>query len=101
MRYLAPTFMRVDSVVTVMLLSLVEVASARFRARRVMNLDGTSVAFVSVCLLTLSCLHPLCCFVLFFFCQCDILATASFGNAARLLSELFGSELRITLETSD
>lgn len=69
MRCLAPTFMRVDNVVfvIVMLLSLVEVASARFRARRVMNLDGTSVAFVSVWLLTLSCLPPLRCFVVVFF----------------------------------
>lgn len=45
--------MNLDSVciAIVMLLSLAEVVSACL-----MNLDGTSVAFVSLCLLTISCL---------------------------------------------
>lgn len=71
--------------VTVRLLSLLEACAVS--TQRVMNLDGTSVAFVSgFCLSMLSCLR-LCRFLslffpvfFFFFCQCDILAAASFGN---------------------
>lgn len=67
--------------VTARPLALVEACAVS--PRRVMNLDGTSVAFVpGFCLSTLSCL-PLCRFLssfFFFFCQCDILAAAPFGN---------------------
>lgn len=56
-----------------------------FRLECIMDLDRTSVPFVLGCLVMVSCLPS----AFSFFCQCNILDSASFGNIARLLSELF------------